>query len=430
MRSLVDLPWNVVEIIFNHAEKDSNFLWRMLTGGTDHGPGKRTVIGTLRLVCRKWADWLYAHYLYRTMVFNDASRAADFIAEINNRSKQLPRARCQTIQILGILTHGSAPDPRAQGQPFMILKKHKKPMTSDILKSLIDLFSDTIVELNLQFWNVLSLPTQVIETIGRIENLHVLRLGHELQDTVDMFANNFDDESPPTDMDPVKSKIDHDCLKSLIQASRNLESLDLTDLDPICLPKATKSDFSDHQIPTVTQLEISLDGQTASRLLDLSVLLKPTLKVLSLQDRWNWAEDHGSKLVPVFENIRERLEGLFLTDDSFLTPINKLEFPKLRVFKTVFWRGSVAELVENPILSSSPIEVLALHSERINSADKKNLRFNPFSSLPMLRRLVICEARPDYVLSPAYQDACKSQKVVPAYLSIEDSSNVSLIMRL
>ncbi|PLW32140.1 hypothetical protein PCASD_20333 [Puccinia coronata f. sp. avenae] len=233
-------------------------------------------------------------------------------------------------------------------------------------------------------------------------------------------------------MNPVDSKIDHDCLKSLIKATRKLTSLNLTDLNPVCLAtKPMKLELACHQFLAITQLEISLEGESAFRLLDLSIILKRTLKVLALHDHWGgWVDTHGAKLVPVFENLRENLEGLFITNKSFLSPIIKFKFPKLQVFKTVFWKGSIAEFLQNPILSSSPIEVLALQSEFIDTPKEQKFRVNPFANLPLLRRLILYEANPTYVLPPAYLHACKSQGAEPIYIGHLDSSNVSLFMSL
>jgi hypothetical protein len=405
--------------------------------------------------------------MYHTLAFEDASRAADFIAEITAHPEHLPRPQCQSLQVFGILTHGSRADPRAQRHRFMLPTKPKRPITSNILKSLIDLFPDTIVELSLHFWNVLSLPKKVLETIGRLKNLRALRLGHELQERAQaprerdpmlfpfyhdsddeefheeirqhnqriafegmLGHDNFDNERAPDDMNPVDSKIDHDCLKSLIKATRKLTSLNLTDLNPVCLAtKPMKLELACHQFLAITQLEISLEGESAFRLLDLSIILKRTLKVLALHDHWGgWVDTHGAKLVPVFENLGENLEGLFITNKSFLSPIIKFKFPKLQVFKTVFWKGSIAEFLQNPILSSSPIEVLALQSEFIDTSKEQKFRVNPFANLPLLRRLILYEANPTYVLPPAYLHACKSQGAELIYIGHLDSSNVSLFM--
>ncbi|KAI9624702.1 hypothetical protein KEM48_008746 [Puccinia striiformis f. sp. tritici PST-130] len=461
MPNILDLPWHVFEVIYKHLPKDGVFLWTMFSNETQDisVPGTKTMTGKLRLVCRQWADWLYVHHLYRTLSFEDGNRAMRFIIhQITRRSKSFPRARCRSLQVINILTWGPPPLDPATQHPMAraMMRKRGEVITFEILEALIELFSDSICELDLRFWNVLSLPTRTIGTIGRIENLHTLRLGHELpekglapQHGLHPILDDSDDEdfdeqirrhndnmdlgglfgnpSTPIDMNPVKSKIDHDCLKSLILATRKLTSLDIIDLDPVCLPKPMKSSFIDHQFPAITQLEVSLEGQSLSRLKDLSILLKPTLKVLSLKDRLE-DRDHSENLLPVFENLRETLEGLFITNESMIKPIINLEFPKLRVFKTIFWDGSIIDLLEKPIFAHSPIEVLVLQSEIIDHKPKGKFRSNPFTNLPMLKRLVFCDVRPGYSPPPAYVKACKARRVECVYLSPTDGENVSLIM--
>ncbi|WAQ82793.1 hypothetical protein PtA15_3A157 [Puccinia triticina] len=457
MAKILDLPWHVFEVIYKYVIKEGDsYLWLMLSGQAEESPpGARTKTAKLRLVCRQWADWLYVHYLYRTITFGSASRTMRFIInQITRRSKHLPRATCHNLQVTDILNWG--PPPREEEA---LGAWTDDTITFEILEALIELFSDTIVHLNLRFWNVMSLPARTIETIGRIENLRTLTLSHELPDIVltprdplfplyhdsddddieeDIRQYNarleegetMDDEAEPRgDMDPVKSKIDSDCLKSLLLATRKLQLLDISDLDPICLPKPIKSSLCGHQIlPTVTQLEASLDGQSLSRLIDLSIVLKGTLKVLSLKNSYDG--NYGRNLVPVFENLHESLEGLFVTDDKLLEPVMHFKFPKLRVFKTVFWDGPLANLLEKPMIAQSPIEVLALRSDSVNDKPKGKSHVKPFSNLPMLKRLVFCDVSPGYSAPPAYTKACHARRVKCVYLGAGDSQDLSLIMKL
>jgi hypothetical protein len=98
--------------------------------------------------------------------------------------KEPSHARCQHLQVLGILTWGPAlPHQGSQHPSGFSLEFHRKPkdtITFEILEALVNLFSDTIVKLNLRFWNLMLLPAQTIRTIGQIKNLHSLRLDHKL----------------------------------------------------------------------------------------------------------------------------------------------------------------------------------------------------------------------------------------------------------
>ncbi|KAA1138995.1 hypothetical protein PGTUg99_032908 [Puccinia graminis f. sp. tritici] len=299
-------------------------------------------------------------------------------------------------------------------------------------------------------------------SIGRMKNLRDLKLGHELKGFIPtpqlhfpMHHDDDDDEfeadmrqqnigemalahmvaydayedEPPSDMDPIKSKIDHDSLRSLIMATRTLESLDLLELDPICLPRPFNSAFLEHQIPsTITRLEISMAGESLSRLRDLSLILKRTLKVLSLQN--SWGGDYREKLVPIFENLRETLEGLFVTDLNDLTPTLQLEFPKLRVFRAIFWDGRIGHYLNQPMFSSAPLDVLVISSKLLDRPQTVEFGAHPFPKLSMLRRLVLCECHPDFALPPEYLEACVAGNVQPLYLSPWDNDDVSSIMSL
>ncbi|OAV96325.1 hypothetical protein PTTG_06320 [Puccinia triticina 1-1 BBBD Race 1] len=462
MPNILDLPWEIFEGIYKHVIEDGDsYLWAMWTGARDSPPGTRTMTAKLRLVCRQWADWLYVHYLYHTITFGSASRALRFTKDqIARRSKNLPRARCHSLQVIEILTWGPPPvDKNTPGLGISMklakarTRKPNDTITSEILEGLIELFTDSIVKLNLRFWHVMSLPASTIEKIGRIENLRTMTLGHELPETLPgppqplypLYHNSSDEEleqqlrrgevadddedEPPTEMDPVKSKIDSDCLKSLILATRNLQSLDISDLDPICLPKPISSSLSSHQIlPTITHLDVNLEGQSLARLVDLSIALKGTLKVLSLKDQYG--NNPGRMIVPVFENLRESLEGLFVPNDKILKPVARFQFPKLRVFKTISWDGPIANLLEKPMISQSPIEVLALRADIVDRKPKTKFLVNPFSNLPSLKRLLFYDVSPGYSAPPAYTEACAARCVECVYLSTMDSENVSLIMKL
>ncbi|EFP86650.1 uncharacterized protein PGTG_13032 [Puccinia graminis f. sp. tritici CRL 75-36-700-3] len=108
----------------------------------------------------------------------------------------------------------------------------------------------------------------------------------------------------------------------------------------------------------------------------------------------------------------------------------KLKFPKLRVFKTGAWEGPISNLLEKPMIAFSPIEVLALKSDVVDSKPKGKFRANPFLNLPTLRRLVFCEVQPGYSAPSAYIKACNARRVECVYLSPKDGEDVSLIMKL
>ncbi|EFP86649.2 uncharacterized protein PGTG_13031 [Puccinia graminis f. sp. tritici CRL 75-36-700-3] len=104
MPKILDLPWHVFEVIYKHVTNDGDSSSTYDICGLQYD-SMMTETGKLRLVCRQWADWIYVHHLYRTMYFSKASEAMRFIInQITRRSKNLPRARCQKLVVLEILT--------------------------------------------------------------------------------------------------------------------------------------------------------------------------------------------------------------------------------------------------------------------------------------------------------------------------------------
>ncbi|KNE91761.1 hypothetical protein PSTG_14830 [Puccinia striiformis f. sp. tritici PST-78] len=184
MKTIVDLPSEVFEFIIDELAQGRRTQWTSsnpdVTGWVESG---RKVIKQLRLVCRKWADWIYVHHLYREMIFGDIERTAHFIRHITNRPNHLPRAQIKYLRLICIWTRGPRPslhhhETRIDNEPYPSTSS-RQWINAQLVESLIKLFPDTIVKLELSFWNVLSLPQRTLKAIGSIKNLHTLKLGHE-----------------------------------------------------------------------------------------------------------------------------------------------------------------------------------------------------------------------------------------------------------
>ncbi|KAH9470287.1 hypothetical protein MJO29_004503 [Puccinia striiformis f. sp. tritici] len=485
MGTIVDLPLEVFELIIAEFLTESIESYSSVTDCV--GSGNR-MVKNLRLVCRKWADWIYVHHLYREMIFADIDRTAHFIRHITNRPKHLPRAEIKYLRLFCIWTRGPRPflhDHEDDCESYTC-RSPRLWISAQMVEALIELFSDTILKLELLFWNVLSLPERTLEVIGSIKNLHTLQVGHEkcyeecgqadrqtpTSSSFDKgehyeefeeqlqkhyqhpgieqeFENDYiyDDDIFPyhrhhypdmqvsfqpayyrslVDMDQVKSKIDYECLISLIVTNQKLKSLDLRRMKPIHLRKPIKSSLYDHHIPAITHLQVDMKGECISRLIHLSLFLKPTLKFLSLSE--STGEDLSSSLLPVFKNLSQTLEGVFIDYGEYLLgDISQLKFPRLRVFITRVWGEPLADLFKTPMFTSAPLEILGVF-HRIESY--RRLSGKTFSTLERLRKLVVCKKSPNYSLPQSHLDACDENRIQVVYLDGYQAKDVPTLMEL
>ncbi|KAA1075564.1 hypothetical protein PGTUg99_025382 [Puccinia graminis f. sp. tritici] len=405
MAKILDLPDDVFEIIYKYLVRMNDKLayhWCRQT----RIPISMPVAARLRLVCRKWADWLYIHHLYHTLTFNNASRATKFLNQMTKRSNHLPRARCQRLIVDCLWTATGT----TQGLESLLIN-------TTVLEALITLFLDTIVKLDLEFAHFFSLHIRTIRLIGRVENLSVLRLGLQFPEWITT------KERLPTHVDPRTYHHDSDCLRSMIVIARQLKSLDLTKLDPIFLSNDFGSSLAIYRLPAITQLDINIEWPSLDGILSLAIALQRTLKVLSITGFAN--ESDGERLLPVFTHLKGTLEGLFLTSETILKPILKFKFPKLRVFTIHQWSVPLSSFLGQEMFSSAPIQVLALDSDVVHS--EPTLLVDPFAKLPKLRRLAFLNSHLDYSPPPVYEKVCRYHRVECVYLN---HANVSKIMNL
>jgi hypothetical protein len=390
MSKILDLPEELFEVIFTllittptrwaHALQRASFV--------------ACTAARLRLVCRQWADWLYQHQLYRTLTFDSASRSLAFIDSLRGRSTLMPRAKCQYLEVDFLW---SSPHPPRSGQHDMI--------TSDILESLVGLFSDTICTLDLKFVDFFTLPTRTIEAIGRMESLDNLHLDLSRWPSGDLGL-------PPPD--PI-------CFNSLLLEAQGLKSLHLA--LPVSLPPLEPGQMlGNSPYPAITHLDVEVTCLSPNVILGLSIALKPSLKLLSINDFGRSTD--ASLLLPVYESLRGTIEGLSVTSTTSLTPILDLTFPKLRVFAVHDSRDSLSDLLVRRLFSHAPIEVIAISSDSAKGS-KPTFAPDPFTNLPQLQKLVFMNTPCDYSPAPMYLDTCQAHHVKCVYL---DHNDISLIM--
>ncbi|POW01375.1 hypothetical protein PSHT_12566 [Puccinia striiformis] len=466
MGTIVDLPLEVFELIIAEFLTESIESYSGVTERV--GSGKR-MVKNLRLVCRKWADWIYVHHLYREMIFADIDRTAHFIRHITNRPKHLPRAEIKYLRLFCIWTRGPRPFLHDHEDDYdcesYTCRSPRLWISAQMVEALIELspiqssnsnsYSGTYSHFPKEHWK-LSDPSRIFTPSKSVMKSVMKNLINPFDRYLDLpyltkknieFENDYiyDDHIFPyhrhrypdmevfeqpayyrslVDMDQVKSKIDYECLISLIVINRKLKSLDLRRMKPIHLRKPIKSSLYDHHIPAITHLQVDMKGECVSRLIHLSLFLKPTLKFLSLSE--STGEDLSSSLVPVFKNLSQTLEGLFIDYGEYLLgDTSQLKFPRLRVFITRVWGEPLAALFKTPMFTSAPLEILGVF-HRIESY--RRLSGKTFSTLERLRKLVVCKKSPNYSLPQSHLDACDENRIQVVYLDGYQAKDVPTLM--
>ncbi|PLW53276.1 hypothetical protein PCANC_06173 [Puccinia coronata f. sp. avenae] len=264
MPNISDLPLEILDLIF------SQVIGKRVRRGDEGG----SQTAGLRLVCRAWADWLYEHHLYRLLTFADASEPLAFISLLGRRSKILPPAKCQHLEVHKIWT--SEDPPPSDERNWINLK---------IVENSLDLFIN-LITLELGFLDFFNLPSQLIKAIGRFKGLQTLYLCYtywrrcELDSTVAM-----DD---PT------------WFNSLIMEVQTLKSLRLS--LPLSLPcKPDPIKMAGTQYPSITHLTVNIGHLSLEVLLALCTAFKPTLKLLSIFD--TALETDVQLLLPIYETL-------------------------------------------------------------------------------------------------------------------------------
>ncbi|PLW58893.1 hypothetical protein PCANC_00433 [Puccinia coronata f. sp. avenae] len=418
MPTILDLPQELLELVFSHLVNTPTLI---------RHPGYRPhsvacIVGSLRLVCRAWADWLYEHHLYHTLSFTSSTQSLAFIDYLGKRSRKLPRAKCQYLRV-GSITTGDGPAPLSP----------TTWISAETLESLIDLFSDTIVTLDLTFVVFFTLPSQTINALGRIKQLHNLWLDFKrgwprstdasiagtqsensdvsselaLSQESNVSIQGTRSEELDASMEGNRSE-DLDAwieehpswLNSLMMEAQGLKLLQLAlPLFQMSIPDL----MAGARYPAITYLKVDVVRIRPNVLLSIATALKPSLKFLSLA---NCVEHTVQLLLPVYETLRETLEGFSVSFTQSLTPIRNLSFSKLRVL-AVYWLTDFG-LLSQPLFSQSPIEILAIAA---SSTTLDPLTLDTFSKLPQLKKLVFMEARPDYSPPTTWLKVCEARHI-------------------
>lgn len=407
MPTIMDLPQELLELVFEHLI--APYL------GPLHEQGYRPnsvalTVSRMRLVCRAWAAWLFEHHLYQTLWFQSSTTLLAFLDHLQSRrSPMLPRPKCRYLMVFSLWTH----DQRNLVEP-----PRSDLITPEILESLILLFSDSIITLHLGFVDFFGLPSQTIKAMGQIKNLCTLRLDPDSDNLDKDNTYWWDDDDEEWD---VSMEANATCLNSLLTQAQALKLLEVG--LPVRFPSMPAADLQNKVVaryPAITYLKVDTMSLSPDALLNLSRVLKPTLKLLSIRDFS--ADRHADLFVPVYETLKDTLEGLSVICTESAQQIRHLSFPKLRVL-AIHWLSDFS-LLSKPIFSQSPIETVAINSSYMLL---DGVTRGAFSPLAHLKQFVIMDAPPDYTPSQMWLDACEARhvKCINIY-----QSDLSLLMRL
>ncbi|KAH9458170.1 hypothetical protein Pst134EB_010472 [Puccinia striiformis f. sp. tritici] len=411
MTTILDLPWETLELIYAHLIATPTECLHLKY--PDALAASTTCC--LRLVCRKWADWLYEHHLYRGLTFSSASRSMEFAKHIWSRSELLPRAKCQHLVIDRIWAR--EPPPR-NGQQDMI--------DWEVFAILIELFTDSVVTLELKFVDYPWLPIEDIHAIEQLEILRDLELGLSKTQSGDQYF-------PATDLD---------FFNGLIVAAKGLKSLVLgTHLSMPYEPEPGL--WGGEPYPAITHLDVHMALHPPTDILRLSTAFKPSLKVPSIRDNGpgfgendfdgfpEGVPEMGTifieaimgqmgmempRLRRVYENLQETLEGLSISSSHVLKDSLDLRFPKLRVLAIDCWVNSITDFLSRDVFTQSSIEVMAIDAEAAFTDCEPKFFGNPFANLPRLKKLVFMSAPSDYSAPQKLLEACETLGVKCLYI--------------
>ncbi|WAQ84404.1 hypothetical protein PtA15_4A857 [Puccinia triticina] len=396
---MADLPDEVLERIFRNVVQIDLAPSMWLPIATYEGIKQREIarrirlIAKMRLVCRRWADWLYASYLYDELSFKCAYRASTFIHQLAERPRALPLPQCRYLKVHEIWTSGAAPPGMAE---------------IESLDALVEQFSETIVALDIRFVNFFTLWPSTIEKIGGIRNLRFLRLGIRF---TRVGGGKTKGVSVDRDMTVNGLPTDSECLASLLRAvDQKLVALDFTDFRPVCSPTLLGEVLGDYQCSTITTLK--LDVKTEGNL-TLDGIVRLSAKLPNLKVLWIGGPGHqGEILLPIFESLREKLEELYVTDARVLQPVLNISFPRLRVVRVHDWDRDFPGFLRKNMFAS--VEILALNCFPFHKKHKKILPWMPLATLPHLRRVEFHEAS-GFLPTRWIEDQCDEHEVERVY---------------
>ncbi|KAI9604008.1 hypothetical protein H4Q26_003618 [Puccinia striiformis f. sp. tritici PST-130] len=400
MANISHLPNEVLELIFQSILSENT---RRYYDIETQGKKSAESIGKLRLVCRRWSSLLTDRHLHQTLVISRGSRAMEFINH-QKASLRLPfsevRPKCQVLEIHQFWTFGAP------------LDKDWDMVTPALLEALIELFNDTIVELELGFIDNLSLPDSTIHAIGRIKNLRTLRLSYERNETFD---------SPNIEDDEI-GNYDPDFFSSLLSAAQGLKCLIFYSFDPFYAEDISAHDLARFQLSNIKHL-VADAHSSAELVLSLAVALKPTLTMVSILSTYHIDTAYVSLILKTLEDT---LQGLHV-DTKVFNNVSHLNFSSLRLLHIDSSKHGLPDHSKLAVFSHAPIEVLVLssHYEPPRQQPDQTFLQNIFENFRSLKRLVFYGMDSKFSLPEDCFRLCQDHQVECLY---RDNSSLSELM--
>jgi hypothetical protein len=323
-----------------------------------------------------------------------------FIEHLGSRSETIPRAKCQHFLLSSLLTSDHPQLP------------HIKNWTnSETLETLLDLFSDTLITLQLHFDNPFFLNSQTIKAIGRIKGLHTLML--------------FESPRLGCKSDSVVATDHPACFNHLIMEAHALETLKLF------LPLSLRFEpdmMAGTPYAAITCLEADLSFLGQDIFLDICTALKLTLKLLTID---NFPDERDvQQLLPIYKTLRGSLEALSINDTRCLAPIRILRFAKLRTLVVRLCLKSITDLLTEDIqVALAPITIIAVDSPSCRDYTA-NFTVDMLSDLPQLKKIVFMRIRDGWG-SPAtiFRAACEARNIRCIYVDHAEASRIMVSLK-
>jgi len=425
MAKILDIPDEVLDLIFKCLVVITVDLYTQLYICSDRVAVSKSTAKKMRLVCRKWADWFCSSYLFDSLMFSGerAGLKSELIGHLSSpRSCGSAHSLASTIRCRCLKFFRFHPPPR-----FHHLRKRTrrdKATAWEVLESLVLLFQHSLIELDLEFVNYLSLPDSTIEALGRIKNLRTLRLSI-------FFDDGYSSTHLVINREPPDTRPDTECLRSLILAAQSLEILDLEDFNPMVLSGRLHSGLCNRQLPPLKHLHLALDPDWECSLegyMSLAIAFQHTIKVLSVG---GYCRDAGRGLKPVLETLQKSLEGLRVDNEDMLRQLSDVHFPNLRVFQIDILKDCLSTLLlSGHFFSNAPLEVIVVDARQAKyCCSEPAFPSNPFRKIPTLRRLIFLGTfRDDYRPPEPYILACKDSGV--QWLTLGHGIDIADIMKL
>lgn len=378
MSIAANLPFEVLELIVN-------LLLRSLPEDEEPKKAIKLVIGQLRLVCKSWSSILL-HRLYQSLCIEDDEHSNKILSHWRSSNHlaaayEIPRTQKLSIKQLWV------------GSPSCVRRDESFSGFCN-LDQLSLLFAESLIELDLEFIDCFDFPSTTVRSLGKLKYLSSLRISIIAERII-----------PPDQHQPIwigsRGSYRPDSLLPVLLASRSLQSLDFCRLPALPVPRGPLPAC----LPLIRHLEFDYMGdQSSEALVNLCLALKPSLRILSVR---GFRQD-THQLKPVFETLRDNLEGLFISNETLLADVLDLSFPCLKVLRINYWAECIGRFLDRPMFEN--VTTIALYSHTIYRR-RRQFRTDPFRHIPNLKQMIFTHTRVGDEAPYNYSEACQRRGI-------------------